>query len=95
MAFRFRKSIKLAPGIRLNIGKKGGSLSIGGNGATLNIGKKGAKTTVGIPGTGISYSSTTSNQKQKTQPQNTGDNSSPWPIIFFVIIVIFIGYLFK
>jgi uncharacterized protein DUF4236 len=56
MGFRFRKSIKVLPGIRLNVGRKGiNSLSIGGRGATTNIGKHGAHTTYSIPGTGISY----------------------------------------
>ncbi|MBV4417457.1 DUF4236 domain-containing protein [Clostridium tyrobutyricum] len=57
MGFRVRRSIKIAPGVKLNIGKKGiNSVSIGGHGFTKNIGKHGTRTTVGIPGTGISYS---------------------------------------
>jgi hypothetical protein len=56
MGFRFRKSIKLLPGFRLNVGKKGiNSVSVGGRGATTNIGKRGTHTTYSIPGTGISY----------------------------------------
>lgn len=56
MGLRFRKSVKIAPGIRVNFGKKGSSLSIGGRGATVNLSKKGTRTTIGIPGTGLSYS---------------------------------------
>lgn len=56
MGFRFRKSIKLFPGVRLNISKTGLSTSIGGRGATINLGKNGARGTVGIPGSGLSYS---------------------------------------
>lgn len=56
MGFRFRDSLRIAPGIRQNLGKRGASLSIGGRGATVNVGKDGVRTTVGIPGTGISYS---------------------------------------
>ena len=57
MGFRFRKSIKLFPGVRLNLSKSGVSTSIGPRGATVNI-KPGrdAKLTVGVPGTGVSYS---------------------------------------
>ena len=56
MGFKFRKSIKLLPGVKLNLGKKGiSSISIGKKGATINISKKGIKTNLGIPGTGISY----------------------------------------
>lgn len=57
MGFRFRKKIKLFPGVSLNLSKSGVSASIGKPGATLNIGgAHGSRVTVGIPGTGISYS---------------------------------------
>ena len=57
MGFRFRKSIKLFPGFKINLTHKGiSSASIGKPGASLNIGKKGTRTSVGIPGTGLSYS---------------------------------------
>jgi tetratricopeptide (TPR) repeat protein len=55
MGFRFRKSIKILPGLRINLSKSGPSLSVGRPGATLNIGRRGARTTVGAPGTGIFY----------------------------------------
>jgi hypothetical protein len=57
MGFRFRKSIKLAPGIRLNLSKSGISTSLGPRGATVNVGgKRSPRVTVGVPGTGLSYS---------------------------------------
>jgi Protein of unknown function (DUF4236) len=55
MGFRFRRSIKILPGIRLNFGKRGISTSIGVRGAHVTIGKSGTRTTVGLPGSGISY----------------------------------------
>lgn len=58
MGFRFRKSIKILPGVRINVSNKGvSSVSVGKRGATLNVGKKGVRGTVGIPGSGLSYSS--------------------------------------
>ncbi len=61
MGWRFRRSFKIAPGIRLDVGKRGfSSLSLGGGGATLNIGKKGVRPTVSLPGTGLSFSSSSS-----------------------------------
>ena len=54
MALRFRKSIRLAPGVRLNIGKSGLGISAGVKGARVGVGTRGAYTSVGIPGTGIS-----------------------------------------
>lgn len=58
MGFRFRRTIKILPGIKINISKSGFSTSIGGPGATVNVkrGRK-TKTTLGIPGTGISHTS--------------------------------------
>lgn len=79
MGFRFRKSIKLAPGVKLNIGKKGiSSLSVGKNGARVNISKKGTRTTVGLPGTGLSYSSYKPNQnKPETNQPKRPDFTNP------------------
>ncbi|HEX5436981.1 MAG TPA: DUF4236 domain-containing protein [Gemmatimonadaceae bacterium] len=53
MALRFRRSISIIPGVRLNLSKSGLSTSIGPRGASLTIGPRGAYTNVGIPGTGI------------------------------------------
>lgn len=55
MGFRFRKTIKLFPGVKLNLSKSGISASVGVAGATVNFSKRGTRGTVGIPGTGISY----------------------------------------
>jgi hypothetical protein len=55
MGFRFRRSIKLLPGIRLNFGKRGVSTSIGVRGAHVTFGKSGTRTTVGLPGSGLSF----------------------------------------
>ncbi len=56
MGFRFRKNIKIMPGVRVNMSLRGGSVTIGGRGASVNIGKRGVSTRCSIPGTGISYS---------------------------------------
>lgn len=66
VGLNFRKSLKIAPGVRLNITKKGiSSVSLGGKGARVNFGKKGTRTTVGLPGTGLSYSSFSPKQVKK------------------------------
>ena len=56
MGLRFKKSIKIFPGVRINLSKSGVSTSIGGRGATINFSKRGTRATVGIPGSGLSYS---------------------------------------
>ena len=58
MGFRFRRSVRIAKGVRLNFGSRGTSVSVGGRGTTVNFSRRGTRTTIGIPGTGISYSET-------------------------------------
>lgn len=53
MALRFRKRIKLAPGLRLNVSGSGLSLSAGPRGASLTIGNRGLYSNVGLPGSGF------------------------------------------
>jgi hypothetical protein len=55
MGFRFRRSIRILPGIRLNFGKRGVSTSIGVKGARITLGHGKVRETIGIPGSGISY----------------------------------------
>jgi hypothetical protein len=51
---RFRKTIKIAPGVKLNLSKSGLSTTIGGRGLSVNTGAKDACLNTGIPETGIS-----------------------------------------
>jgi hypothetical protein len=53
MAIRFRKSIKLAPGIRMNLSGSGVSWTIGPRGASVGIGKRGSYLNAGLPGSGL------------------------------------------
>lgn len=56
MGLRFRKSIKIAPGVRVNFGKKSTGVSFGTKGARVSFNSKGRVTrSVGIPGTGLYY----------------------------------------
>jgi hypothetical protein len=71
MPFRFRKSLKILPGVRLNLTKRGvSSVSVGRRGATLNLSKRGTRATVGLPGTGVSYSTDLGGGERK-RPMNT------------------------
>lgn len=53
MAFRFRKRIKIAPGIHVNVSKSGVSTTFGGRGASISVGPKGTYLNTSIPGTGL------------------------------------------
>lgn len=69
MGLRFRKSIKIAPGIRLNVSNKSVGVSAGVKGARVSVNSSGRKTTtVGIPGTGLSYSTSSSSKRKKNSP---------------------------
>lgn len=53
MAWNFRKRITIAPGVKLNLSKKGVSSTFGIRGANINVGKNGTFLNTGIPGTGL------------------------------------------
>ncbi|MCJ8013389.1 DUF4236 domain-containing protein [Paenibacillus sp. KQZ6P-2] len=65
MGLRFRKSIKIAPGIRLNVSTKSTGISFGGKGLRYSINSRtGSRITASIPGTGLSYSATSRSGRQ-------------------------------
>ena len=76
MGLRFRKSINLGGGARVNISKSGVGFSLGTKGARVT--KKasgGTRSTLSIPGTGISYVKDSSNSSRKRTNKNvTGGN---------------------
>lgn len=76
MGLRFRKSVTLCKGIKLNFGKTGMSVSLGGKGYHKTINTKGQVTTsVGIPGTGIYYTDTKRLGNNKQSGTNTRRNT--------------------
>lgn len=67
MGLRFRRSKKIAPGVKLNLSKKGASVSFGTRGAHYTVNTGGKRTaTVGIPGSGISYSASSGGRKRSS-----------------------------
>lgn len=72
MPIRFRKRIKLLPGVYINLSRSGISTSVGVRGASITSGHGKTRTNVGIPGSGISYNKSEANEvvhpaKQSTQ----------------------------
>jgi hypothetical protein len=70
VGFRFQRRITLAPGIRLNLSKRGLGLSVGPRGASLSVGPSGVHGHAGIPGTGLAY-----RQKLNTRNRRTSGAS--------------------
>ncbi len=87
MGLRFRKSIKIAPGVKLNLNKNSSSITVGTKGNHYTVNSKGKTTsTVSIPGTGLSYSTTSSSGNTKktskkakvsTVKESSGKQSKP------------------
>lgn len=72
MGLRYRKSIKLAPGVKVNLNKNSTSVTFGGKGLHKTISSTGrTTTTVGIPGTGLSYSETKTRKKSENVERPT------------------------
>lgn len=55
MPFRFQRRFTIAPGFRVNLGKRGVSLSEGVRGANLTVGTRGIRTSLSLPGTGLGW----------------------------------------
>jgi hypothetical protein len=53
MSWRFRKTFKVLPGVKLNLTARGLSATLGAAPFSINIGPKGVYRNVSIPGTGI------------------------------------------
>ena len=96
MALRFRRSIRIAPGIRVNFNKKSASVRIGPKGLGYTISSTGQKrVSAGIPGTGISYSQVVSSKTPRPayEPAPLLDHEAKptpkGPIALLVIAVLF------
>lgn len=82
MGFRFRKSKKILPGVRLNFSNKSVGVSLGGKHARVSVNSSGRKTySASIPGTGISYVKTSSGKHTSGQNHSAsgGGYSTPQP----------------
>jgi hypothetical protein len=84
MGLRSRKSLKLAPGLRLNLGKRAPGLSIDGKGLTLNVGKKRVRNT----GRGVSYLRHTAYRTMGRVRQQNNGSHNPLLAIGLVLLAV-------
>jgi len=106
VGFRFRRSIGIIPGVRLNFGRRGTSVSLGVRGAHMTVGPTGVRKTVGIPGTGMSYttheswgarrapgSARSEPEYHGTPTATTSGSSAGWIVagILFVLLLIVVA----
>lgn len=90
MGWRFRKTFKLFPGVRLNVGKKGiNSVTVGKRGLfSTNVNNDGVRHTASVSGTGISYQTNRSGFPSDNAPQNGSSNRNALIIVGVVIGVL-------
>ncbi len=74
MGFRFRKTISIVPGVRVNLSNGGASLSLGPRGASISVGKRGTYANLGLPGTGLSYRTRLDGGRSATRSANRSDS---------------------
>jgi hypothetical protein len=53
--WRFQRRRRVAPGVTLNLSKRGAGISVGPRGAKLSAGPRGIAATLTLLGTGLSY----------------------------------------
>lgn len=79
MSFRFRKSVRIAKGVRVNFSKRGIGMSVGTKGLRFGVGPSGKRVTTSIPGTGIYYEkrigSGRSKRRKSTSSHTTNINN--------------------
>jgi len=103
MGLRFRRSIKIAPGIRVNFSKTGIGLSAGVRGARMSVNSHGRVTrSVGVPGTGVFYTKSKTigaaprgRARTSEATNNSTDlykgKSSSWFLTFVGVAMFFFG----
>ena len=89
MGLRIRKSVKIAPGVRMTAGRKSASISVGTKGARITKSTTGRKTTtLGVPGTGVSHVSTSRGRRKKRRSSSVGTDSRYSPKTYKVCGII-------
>jgi hypothetical protein len=96
LGWRFRRSVSVLPGIRLNFSGSGVSTSVGVKGATVNFGRHGQRTTLGLPGTGLSHSTFSPNNAHSPEEISSGSaetqNSYWFGWLLGILGVLSLGY---
>ncbi len=102
MGFRIRKSINVGP-FRINLSKTGIGYSVGGPGFRTGVGADGRKrTTLSIPGTGLSYQTSTKSgapvppQARQLSPGPTRSTAIPWRVLVAIGVgILLLRFFFR
>ncbi len=89
MGLRFRKSFKIAPGVKLNLNKNSVSLTAGAKGAHYTVNSNGKRTaSVGLPGTGLYYTQSSGKSASNGNAPKKGSCLMSLLKIFGILILI-------
>jgi len=75
MSLRFRRSIRIAPGVHVNLGFDGAGLSVGPRGLHFGVNRRGMDTSAGHSG----------NRDLRGAPHPPG---STWPVILLLAVLL-------
>jgi len=84
MAFRFTRRFSIVPGLRLNLSKRGASVSVGRRGAWYTVGPRGQRATLGVPGTGLYWT-------EKIPPAAPPRARHRWAFILAGLVVVLVA----
>lgn len=73
MPLRFWRRVRIAPGVTINLGKRGASVSLGPRGAKTTFGRSGVRQTVGLPGSGLFVTRQLRRGQRGDRPLATGE----------------------
>ena len=79
--YRFRRTIHIDPGLRINLSESGVSTPAGHRSAWFTVGPHGTRTTVGVQGTDRRYM-----QQTPTTPVRQGRAVTPGLVVALVIV---------
>lgn len=84
---RFRRSIRLAKGVRINFSKSGLGISVGTRGFRVGVGPRGAYRTIGIPGTGL-YDTQYVHTSTKTAGSEQSQAEEPLSVVPLIVAIV-------
>jgi hypothetical protein len=82
MGWSFRRSIKILPGLRLNLSKRGVGISAGVRGAHASTGPRGTWFNTSLPGSGLSYRERLDGKQQRRRSSGRGGS---WITVAFML----------
>ena len=98
MPFRFRRTFKILPGVKINLSKGGISVTVGPRGYHLNFGKQGIRQTIDFPGEGLSHTSflfkddNGKKEKRGDDDDNDAVGCFPFGCLLFLLVAVVGGY---